>query len=260
MTDYTQNRHNSEERFRSAIYGTAALAFASVCISMDALDKVEELHPEWIKGMARRYWLDIFGRSGDMGVAERLRCHLNALIPHRDCQNWMVDFGNAVIKELERPLFLLHHTLANELSHYPDIHDRNTMADLIIAQSMASETVLYARREKERQQGNVVTMAQYKRVPVALIIDSLSCQRLCKALSELCKMWVGARLPEGASVLANTDVRNAANLVIRTLETQGLWERAIHSADEKYEKAYPNMVHERLRAVRKETKTIDTSK
>lgn len=250
-TDYTNNRRNSEERFRSAVYGTAALALVSVLCTMDALDQVEERRQDWIKGVARRWWLDIVGREGRMGAAEQVRCNLNALVPHSDCQAWMQDFGNAVMKELERPLFLLHHTLANHLGRYPGIEERNAMADLIIAQSMASETMLYARREQERQRGNVVSMASYgRRLPVAFVVGSLSNGRLYKALTELCRLWVGARLPDGVNVLADDDVRHAANLVIATLETQGLWERAVRSADKKYEEANPGKVHEYLQAVR----------
>lgn len=230
--------YTREERFRSAIYGTAALSYVSAELALDVLDTIQEQHPTWIKGMAKHYYVGIVGKNARLGYADKVRVNLEAVVPFGDCQAWMRDFGNAVMQGLKRPMFLLHHTVANYLGNFPLVEDRNAMADLIIAQSMASETVRYANREKERLQNCCVTMKRFgKRMPVAVLIDSLSCASMKHALTKLCDAWLAPKLPDNANVLSCEDCMKARDIVLRTLESSTLWSNAVADAEEKHRMA-----------------------
>lgn len=236
--DYTNNRRNSEERFRSAIYGTAALSYVSAELALDVLSDIAERHPSWIKGMSKHYFYDITGKQGRIGHADKVRISLEAIVPYKDCQSWMRDFGNAVMKGLERPLFLLHHTVANYLGNFPLVEDRNAMSDLIIAQSMASETLRYSTKEKDRLSDCHVTMNGYgKHMPITILIESLSCASMKFALTKLCDLWLAPQLPDDANILACEDVVKARNIVIQTLESSELWSKAVGRAEELYRQA-----------------------
>lgn len=230
--------YTREERFRSAVYGTAALSYVSAELALDVLDSIADEHPTWIKGMPKHYYYDIVGKQGRMGHADRVYASLTAVVPYEDCQAWMRNFGNAVMRGMERPLFLLHHTVANYLGNFPKVEDRNAMADLVIAQSMAAETVRYAEREKERLQGCNVTMKGFgSRVPVSLLIESLCCSQLKFALTQLCDYWLGSKLPDSAAILSCDECLKARDIVMRTLESSTLWSNAVADAEEKHRQA-----------------------
>lgn len=226
----------SRDEYVGSVYGAAALAYITAINTVDALDALESNCPELIKGKLKYHVNNINGRPGDVGHLKRLYRSIGDMLKDDDGRSWMADFGVAANEAVSSHAERLRVALANELGRY-DVCDRNAIAGLIVAQSLASEAAAYVKRRAYKLQDYTITMADGYRRTVSQLLNTVSCAPISHDLACILRLLLEHSLPEDTDLLADPVVMTGCKAMLNSMADVNTWIFAREKAEELNNKA-----------------------
>lgn len=216
----------SKDEYIGSVYGTAALGYITMIRTLDAIDALEERHADILRVRKVKGLMNDVCHSLDM-----MRVNINLSLARKGDAAWMFDFGNAAYERVQTHIDRLRTAVANALGKHPKVDDPNCYADLIVAQSLASEATSYTRRRTELFRGCTVCDHENRRWSVAQILGSMSCATVDFKLRKICDRLIAPLIEDDTDLLADPSVRIGCKAVVNAMGNVSTWAYARDKAD-----------------------------
>mgnify|MGYP000165671919 CR=1 FL=1 len=222
----------SRDEYTGSVFGSAALAYITIIHTTDALDMMQERLPDLYNDRTiKKYVNRMVGTKASMGEIRKLDRSIGELLAH-DCDKaWMADFGNAAYEVVQPYTEKLRVALANALGKY-NVPDINVCAAILVAQSLASEAVEYAKRRSAKFTNFTIVMKGKGRQTVSSCLSSMSCSALEYCLRNIARILVEDKLTDDVNIAEDKSVETGLKAVLNVMSDTNTWIYARDKADE----------------------------
>lgn len=225
--DFVHTQAKSADEYIGAVYGSAALSTVASIMLADLYDEMEGRTDYLSDRRIKR------SMSAAMVYIEDIRRNILGLLADRKADGaWMADFGMAVYNRISTHLLKLTFAVAQVLGRHKGLRCVNTVAKLVVTQTVAEEAMNYAERRAKALKGCYVTYNNGRSRNVGNAVMSLSCRLVNDELKNVGRRILVPVLPPDTDLGKDVNIANGMKIVLKTLIDMDTWAYARDKADE----------------------------